>query len=210
MKKVLMIVCGFALLLSVGCLTSKPKAVKVPPYDPGKIAANAMKLYDKDGDKKLSADELKASPGLLYSLKCGKSIDTDGDGKISENEIKERIQAWLDAKVGLSCPMLKFVDSKGNPVTDMKDKKVVLSPDPVHEGLKETTPIAIDENAQCSPSTPDNMDNLSGMPFGFYTIKFDENDKVPYKNLGVEIFDGAKEDDADSFKIELKKETKKK
>ena len=65
MKKLLMIVCGLALLASVGCGLSKPKAVDVPPYDPGKIASKAMELYDTNKDSKLDADELKACPGML-------------------------------------------------------------------------------------------------------------------------------------------------
>ncbi len=203
MKKVLMIVCGLALLASVGCGMSKPKAVDVPPYNPGKIAAKSMELYDKNGDKKLDADELKEFPGMLFSLKGPKSIDTNSDGMIDESEIQARIQAWIDMKVGLTCPIVKFVDKKGKVAKEVFGKNVVLTPDPVHEGmLKTTEPIAVDDNGQCSPSTAGNLDNLSGMSYGFYTVSIDG---TPYKNLGVEIFDGAKEDDVDSFQIILSK-----
>ena len=203
MKKLLTIVCGLALLASVGCGLSKPKAVDVPAYDPGKISSKAMELYDTNKDGKLDADELKACPGMLFSLKGPKSIDTNGDGAIDANEIKARIQAWIDMKVGLTCPIVKFVDKKGKVSKDVFGKNVTLTPDPVHEGmLKATTPIAVDENGQCSPSTPDNIDNLSGMSYGFYTISIDG---TSYSNLGVEIFDGAKEDDVDSFQIILSK-----
>ena len=203
MKKVLLIVCGLALLASVGCGLSKPKAVDVPPYNPGKIASKSMELYDKNGDKKLDAEELKEFPGMLFSLKGPKSIDTNSDGMIDESEIQTRIQGWIDMKVGLTCPILKFVDKKGKVAKDVVGKNVVLTPDPVHEGmLKTTTAIAVDENGQCSPSTPDNLDNLSGMSYGFYTISIDG---TSYKNLGVEIYDGAKEDDVDSFQIILSK-----
>ncbi len=203
MKKVLLIVCGFALLASIGCGLSKPKAVDVPPYDPGKISAKAMELYDKNGDKKLDADELKACPGMLFSLKGPKSMDTNSDGAIDDSEIKTRIQGWIDMKVGLTCPIVKFVDNKGKTPKDVIGKEVVLTPDPLHDGmLKTTEPIKIDENGQCSPSTAGNIDNLSGMSYGFYTITING---ASYKDLGVEIFDGAKEDDTDSFKIELKK-----
>lgn len=203
MKKVLMIVCGLALLASVGCGMSKPKAVDVPPYNPGKIASKSMELYDKNGDKKLDAEELKEFPGMLFSLKGPKSIDTNSDGMIDEGEIQARIQAWIDMKVGLTCPIVKFVDKKGKPAKEVFGKNVVLTPDAVHEGmLKTTEPIAVDENGQCSPSTAGNLDNLSGMSYGFYTVSIDG---TPYKNLGVEIFDGAKEDDVDSFQIILSK-----
>jgi len=203
MKKALMIVCGLALLISVGCGPSKPKAVDVPPYDPGTIASKAMELYDTNKDGKLDADELKACPGMLFSLKGAKSIDTNSDGAIDASEIQARIQAWIDMKVGLTCPIVKFLDKKGKVVKDSIGKNVILTPDALHDGmLKTTEPIAIDENGQCSPSTAGNLDNLSGMSYGFYTITIEG---TPYKNLGVEIFDGAKEDDIDSFIIELKK-----
>ena len=52
-------------------------------------------------------------PGDAFSLKGPKSIDTNGDGAIDANEIKARIQAWIDMKVGLTCPIVKFVDKKG-------------------------------------------------------------------------------------------------
>ena len=106
-------------------------------------------------------------------------------------------------KVGLTCPIVKFVDKKGKVAKDVVGKNVVLTPDALHEGmLKTTEAIAVDENGQCSPSTAGNIDNLSGMTYGFYTVTIDG---TTYKNLGVEIFDGAKEDDVDSFQIELKK-----
>ncbi len=201
MKKITMIFCGLALLVSVGCGPSKPDPVLIPPFDPGAIASKAMELYDKNGDKKLDADELKAAPSIAYSAK---SIDTDGDGAVSEAEISTRVQAWIERKVGLTCPNLKFEDKSHKLPKDCKDKNVVLTPDPVMCGIitKATTPIPIGDNGQCNPTTPDNQENLSGMPYGFYNI---EIEGTSYKNLGVEIFDDAKDIDMDSFIITLKK-----
>ncbi|MDO4627686.1 MAG: EF-hand domain-containing protein [Planctomycetia bacterium] len=203
MKKVLMLLCSVALLTTVGCGPSKPDAVIAPPYNPDSVASKAMELYDKDGDKKLSADELKACPSMLWSLK---SIDTDGDGAISDAEIKARIQGWIDMKVALTCPIVKFQLKNGKVAKDVIGKNVVLTPDPMMgELLKTSDPIAIDDNCQCSPSTPGNQDNLGGMSYGFYNIKIDGTN---YSNLGVEIYDGAKSSDMDSFVVELPKKGK--
>ncbi|MBQ2821829.1 MAG: hypothetical protein IJF17_09630 [Thermoguttaceae bacterium] len=199
MKKILLLACSAALLTSIGCGPSKPPAVIAPSYDPGTIASKAIELY-AGGDGKMSADDLKAAPSILYSLS---TIDTNGDGEIDEAEMKARIQGWIDMKVALTCPIIKFVDKKGKCPKDIIGKNVILTPDPVMGGiLKTTIPIALDDNGQCNPSTPDNQDNLGGMAYGFYNV---EIEGTKYSNLGVEIYDGAKEADVDSFIIELKK-----
>jgi len=68
--------------------------------------------------------------------------------------------------------------------------------------LKTSDPAQIDDNGQCNPSTPGNQDNLGGMAYGFYSVEIQGS---KYKNLGVEIYDGAKETDMDSFVITVKK-----
>ncbi|MBP3694746.1 MAG: hypothetical protein J6J31_09990 [Thermoguttaceae bacterium] len=200
MKKITMIFCGLVLLVSVGCGPSKPPAVIAPSFDPAAIAAKSMELYDKNGDKKLDAEELKATPAIAFSAK---TIDTDGDGAISEAEISARIQGWIDMKVALTCPIVKFVDKSGKTPKDVRGKSAVLTPDPVMGGiLKTSDPAQIDDNGQCNPSTPGNQDNLGGMAYGFYSVEIQGS---KYKNLGVEIYDGAKETDMDSFVITVKK-----
>lgn len=200
MKKTLMLLCALTILVSVGCGPSKPAAVIAPPYNPAGIASKAMELYDANGDKKLDADELKKCPSMLYSLK---GIDTNGDGALDASEISTRIQGWIDMKVALTCPIVKFQKKGGKPANEVVGKMVTLTPDPVMgDMLKTTDPIAVDENCQCNPSTPGNQENLGGMAYGFYNVKIDG---TSYDNLGVEIFDGAKEDDTDAFIIELKK-----
>ncbi len=199
MKKTLMFLIAIAAFVSVGCGPSKPAAVIAPSYNPSGIASKAMELYDANGDKKLDADELKKAPSMLYSLK---GIDTNGDGALDAQEIAARIQAWIDMKVALTCPIVKF-QKKGKAANDVVGKMVTLTPDPMMgDMLKTTDPIAVDENCQCNPSTPGNQENLGGMAYGFYNVKIDG---TSYDNLGVEIFDGAKADDTDAFIIELKK-----
>lgn len=200
MKKFLMLTCSVALLSSIGCGPSKPPAVIAPPFDPGAISSKALELYDADKDGKLSAEELKAAPSILFSLK---SIDTNGDGAIDASEMKARIQGWIDMKVALTCPIVKFVDKKGKCPKDVVGKNVTLTPDPVMGNiLKATTPIPLDDNGQCNPTTPDNQDGLGGMAYGFYNIAIEG---TKYSDIGVEIYDGAKDSDQDSFVVELKK-----
>lgn len=203
MKKIVFLLGSTVLAATIGCGPSKPDAVIAPPFDPGQISSAAMSNYDKNSDGKIDEEELKASPALSFSATGPNGIDTDADGAISKAELEARIQAWIDMKVALTCPILKFQDKKGKAPKDVVGKNVTLTPDPMMgDILKTTTPIAIDENGQCSPSTPDNQDGLGGMSYGFYSISIEGS---KYSNLGVEIFDGAKASDMDSFIIELKK-----
>ncbi len=202
MKKVWLLLCSVAFLTAVGCGPSKPDAVIAPSYSPDSIALKAMELYDKDGDKKLSANELKACPSMLWSLK---SIDTDGDGAISDAEIRARIQGWIDRKVALTCPTVEFQLKSGKVAQDTVGKNVVLTPDPMMgDLLKASKPAIIDDYGRCYPSSPENQDNLDGMSYGFYNISIEG---VSYSNLGVEIFDRP-DIDMGAYVIELPKKGK--
>lgn len=187
----------------INAISKVKTAVVIPPFDPVAISKKAMELYDSNGDEQLDAVELEACPGMLFSLKSPKSIDTNSNGMIDESEIQARIQAWIDMQVGITCPSVKFIDSQGKIPYDVIGKRVILTPDPVHEGiLKTTIPVIIDEKGECLPTTPGNIDGLIGLSYGFYTITIEN---TPYKNLGVEIYDGAKEEESYSFNIKLKK-----
>src|SRR4051794_6310541 len=57
----------FGLLLA-GCGHGQTRIV-VPQWDAAAATERAMSDYDADRNQKLSRDELKKSPGLLYALK---------------------------------------------------------------------------------------------------------------------------------------------
>ncbi len=80
--------------LVVGCSFS-PGALKVPEIDPAAAATAAIELYDQNGDKRLTDDELTRS--ALNEA----AWDSNKDGSISEEEIQQRFERYLQAGVGM-------------------------------------------------------------------------------------------------------------
>jgi hypothetical protein len=94
-----------ALLAMAGCWGSGPSRV-YPQGIASNAAQKAMELYDTNKDGVLDAAELEKAPGLKAALK---EVDKNGDGKISADEINARIEAWKQSKVGrlsMECSVL--------------------------------------------------------------------------------------------------------
>lgn len=91
----------FGLVSLSGC-ARRPARVSAPTWDPDGAAGRAIEMYDKDGDSKLSSEELNAVPGLKYSAKQLDSAQEkgDGDGYLSREEIARRIQLYRDLRTG--------------------------------------------------------------------------------------------------------------
>jgi len=92
------VACAIAATL-VGCSPAgRPRPVAVPSVDPAAAAELAIKEYDRDGDGRLNANELKACPGILAAK--GR-YDTDKDQTISNEEIAAMLKSMFDSGVGL-------------------------------------------------------------------------------------------------------------
>jgi hypothetical protein len=76
----------FGLLLG-GCRFSS-STIEVPEWDPAAAADRALSEYDTNGDRKLSREELKKSPGLLSAIDA---FDQDGDRSISGDELTSKL-----------------------------------------------------------------------------------------------------------------------
>ena len=89
---------GTLLLLAclgmVGCSFSSG-AFKAPEIDPAAVATAAIDLYDQNGDKHLTDDE------LTRSALSEAAWDSNKDGSISEEEIQQRFESYLQAGVGM-------------------------------------------------------------------------------------------------------------
>lgn len=70
----------------------------MPDVAPAAAAELAVKEYDRDGDGRLNAHELKACPGILVAK--GR-YDRDKDQAISQEEIAAALKSMYDAGVGL-------------------------------------------------------------------------------------------------------------
>lgn len=91
-----------ALVLAVlpwtaGCSTS-PAAVAAPPITPQEAGRLALAEYDANGDGFLDARELARCPALAHALK---DLDKNGDKRISAEEIADRLAEFQASGVGL-------------------------------------------------------------------------------------------------------------
>src|SRR3954466_13016517 len=77
-----------AVSISSGC--GKSNRVTVDKYDPATAAAKAIEAYDRNGDGKLSAEEVKSSPGLSEG---SSRIDKNRDGILTSDELTTHFQA---------------------------------------------------------------------------------------------------------------------
>ncbi len=98
-----------------GC-SDRPSRVAVPDYDPDQVATQAVKLFDKDGNGSLSADEWGASKSLESAIS---RVDSDGDKNLTRDEIAKRIQYYVEFRVGLA-PVLCTIVQGGRPVAGAK------------------------------------------------------------------------------------------
>ncbi len=88
----------FLAAMLIGC-SGRHSALHPPDLDPKAAADQAMILYDNDGDRKLSSEELSASPGLASSVQI---YDQDSDGMISDTEIANRLQKFVKRGIALA------------------------------------------------------------------------------------------------------------
>lgn len=86
-----------AVAASIGC-SGGPRRIQPPAIDPETAAAEAVELYDTNGDSLLDQQELVRCPGLLSNLGA---YDLDGSGTLSTEEIAERLAARGSKRVGL-------------------------------------------------------------------------------------------------------------
>ncbi len=99
------------LLAFSGC-GRKPARIDPPVLEPAAIGGVAVMEYDANGDTVLDAEELTAVPSLVAAQE---RIDRDGDGFITKEEVVDRVQAWLDSKLGITTVVCQVIQS-GKPV----------------------------------------------------------------------------------------------
>jgi hypothetical protein len=81
----------------VGCSGGQSR-LAAPSYDPSGSAAKAMEIYDADHDGFIAGSELDKATGVKAAMK---NVDKDGDGKVSEQEIADRIATWEATRLGM-------------------------------------------------------------------------------------------------------------
>jgi hypothetical protein len=90
-------VLALGVLSAAGC-SGTPPAVTPPSFSARQATEAAMAEYDTNKDGFLDAQELQRCPALAHGLK---NIDKNGDKKISAEELKERLESFAASDVGL-------------------------------------------------------------------------------------------------------------
>ncbi len=147
--------------LVVGCRRG-PEPPKPPQIDPAQAAAEAIRLYDKNGSGMLERDEWKQSPALAAAKE---RIDRDADGKITSQEIADRITSWLRSPaIRTTCVILVTLD--GRP---LEGATVSLEPEPFLGPSYKPASGTTDLGGMASMSGQD--EKFSGVYLGLYRVK---------------------------------------
>jgi hypothetical protein len=165
----------------VGC-SSGPARLDVPDYDPSGSAAKAMELYDTNEDGFIADGELENTPGLKASVT---STDTNKDGMLSEEEISDRIDGWLQSKVGLiqiSCQVTLDGET-------IEGATVTFVPDAIFEGAVQQAEDVTSLVGIAAPRIPiekrPTADSPPGIQLGYYTVhiskKVGDRELIPAK-----------------------------
>jgi len=137
--------------------------------NPTKAAAEAISLYDKDGDGSLGADELAASPGLLSALD---KYDTTGDKRLDQQEIAARLSDLYSSTSGLTT-LTCFVTLDGRP---LRNAKVKFVPEKFLESYVRSATGITDSNGTAAmgiadDELPDRARGLKVMQLGLYRVE---------------------------------------
>jgi hypothetical protein len=166
----------------MGC-TSRPARVEVPEFDPDKIGARAIELFDKDGDGSLSS----AERGSVKSLESAvQRLDKDGDGKLTAAEIAARIEFYHEFRAGL-LPVYCTLVSGGRPVAGARltyepDEFMGANALPAYgtTNSQGSTEVSMAEEHRPSPA-------FTGVQPGFYRIRVTLADGTDVTSLDAGI-----------------------
>ncbi|MGO9111916.1 MAG: hypothetical protein ACLP9L_22035 [Thermoguttaceae bacterium] len=106
-----LVVLGTAVLGLLGCWHGPPARVQPQAIAPD-AAQRALELNDANHDGFLDAKELEKAPGLMAAMK---RLDRNGDGKITAEEISARLEAWKSGTYGRLAVLCR-VKHDGNPL----------------------------------------------------------------------------------------------
>lgn len=157
---------AIAAVTLAGC-SSGPSKIEAPSFDPSSSAAQAMELYDKDGDGFIAGAELDATPGIKAAMA---TIDGDKDGKVTADEIAARVEAWEKRGVGqMDCSGLVTLD--GRPLVGAT---VTFDPEPIFGDVLQPA-IGVTSDGVVTPSVPKEKrvpaDAPPGMRVGLYRVR---------------------------------------
>lgn len=178
--------CGLAAtVLLVGCHASSQSALTSTKIDPRAAAAEAIHLYDTNGNGALDAAELSACAAMKRS---SDRYDKDHNGQVSQDEIAQRFQAMFGGGVGL-LEVRCIVTHGGRPLAGAK---VRFIPEKFLALQEASATTDADGNALPSVAAdqlPERVRKAAMMQPGVYRVEI-EHPSLPAestKNLGFEV-----------------------
>jgi len=112
----LLVLFAFLGFCSIGCSFGSGR-VQQPKYN-SNSGAEAVRLYDTNGDGSISGDELNRVPALKASFA---QVDSDNDKRLTAQEIEDRVTQWQNSKVA-EMPVRCKVTINGFPLKDAEVK----------------------------------------------------------------------------------------
>lgn len=112
MRQLRVALVGFCIVAGCTSKDTAPKEAPLPKYDPDAITQAVMAEFDKNHDGALDAGELRDCPALYGAMSA---IDTNGDKRLSADEIRKRVEAYAAVPTG-SIPVTCIFRHDGRPL----------------------------------------------------------------------------------------------
>jgi hypothetical protein len=160
---------GCLMAVIVGCWGGTPDRVKPPAIDAVAAGTEAIKMYDTNGDGKISGTELDKVPAIKAAIA---QIDPSGSGDVTAEKITARIKKWQESKLGkmsLGCRVTRNgVALAGATVTFVPEK--FLGPNvPSATGKTDANGMAMLSSTSATPP-PAGQRERPGVAPGLYRV----------------------------------------
>jgi hypothetical protein len=152
------ILAGFAVLgtFVAGCGGGSIGRVSVPSYDPDAAAREAVKQFDKNGDRAIDGPELDAAPGLKAAF-AGKKVTADA--------LKARIEQYRAGGAGVMGYVVKVTRGPAS----LDGATVTFTPEPFLAGVvREATATTGPDGAATTFTV--GGESLPGLAPGMYRV----------------------------------------
>jgi hypothetical protein len=153
--------------------------LEFPELDPAAAAAEAMRLYDGNGDSVLDAAELRAAPGLRAALP---TADADKNGSLTLQELAARLEKYNAEGLALmpfSCELLL----DGRPLADADVRLIpeaFLGPQ-IKPAVGRSGPSGV------AALNAEGLEGFTGVYFGMYRMEISKKNESGQETLPAKL-----------------------